>query len=65
MPVSDKSWHMLTIDEVAQRLETSTQSGLSSADAAKRLAHFGANELREKRARSPWRMLLDLSLIHI
>src|SRR5450759_1572603 len=59
MSVSDNSWHTLTIDEVAQRLETSPESGLSSADAAKRLAHFGANELKEKRARSPWRMLLD------
>jgi len=59
MHTSDNSWHTLTIDEVAQRLETSPESGLSSADAAKRLAHFGANELKEKRARSPWRMLLD------
>ena len=59
MPVSDKSWHTLTCDEVAQRLETSPESGLSSDQAAKRLAHFGANELKEKRARSPWRMLLD------
>ena len=33
--------------------------GLSQEHAAKRLAHFGANELKEKRARSPWRMLLD------
>ncbi|HEY8887333.1 MAG TPA: HAD-IC family P-type ATPase, partial [Gallionella sp.] len=53
------NWHTLTADEAAQRLETSPESGLSSADAAKRLAHFGANELKEKRARSPWRMLFD------
>jgi Ca2+-transporting ATPase len=59
MPVSNNNWHTLTSDEVAQRLETSPQSGLSSDHAAKRLAQFGANELKEKRARSPWRMLLD------
>jgi Ca2+-transporting ATPase len=59
MPVSDHNWHTLTTDEAVQQLETSPESGLSSADAAKRLARFGANELKEKRARSPWRMLLD------
>ena len=59
MHIKDNNWHTLTIDETAQRLETNPQSGLSSADAAKRLAQFGANELKEKRARSLWRMLFD------
>ncbi|MCX7194311.1 MAG: HAD-IC family P-type ATPase, partial [Proteobacteria bacterium] len=59
MHSNDNNWHTLTTDEVAQRLETNPQSGLSSADAAKRLAQYGANELKEKRARSHWRMLLD------
>ncbi|MDO8370251.1 MAG: cation-transporting P-type ATPase, partial [Candidatus Nitrotoga sp.] len=59
MHSNDNNWHTLTTDEVAQRLETNPQSGLSSTDAAKRLAQYGANELKEKRARSPWRMLLD------
>ena len=59
MPVKDTNWHTLTIDEAAQRLETGLDYGLSSPDAAKRLAQFGANELQEKRARSPWRMLFD------
>jgi Ca2+-transporting ATPase len=59
MPISGDNWHTLTIDEAAQRLETSPESGLSAVHAASRLAHFGANELKEKRARSPWRMLLD------
>lgn len=56
---NDNNWHTLTTDEAAQRLKTNPQSGLSSADAAKRLAQYGANELKEKRARSLWRMLLD------
>jgi Ca2+-transporting ATPase len=56
---NDNNWHTLTTDETAQRLETNPQSGLSSANAAKRLAQYGANELKEKRARSLWRMLLD------
>lgn len=59
MHSNDNNWHTLTIDGAALRLETKPQSGLSSVDAAKRLAQFGANELKEKRTRSPWRMLLD------
>jgi Ca2+-transporting ATPase len=58
-PVKVENWHTLTADQAAQRLETSPESGLSPDHAASRLAHFGANELKEKRARSPWRMLLD------
>jgi len=58
MHIDNNNWHTLTVDEVAQRLETTT-GGLSPEHAAERLAHFGANELKEKRARSPWRMLLD------
>lgn len=53
------SWHTLAAGEVAQNLEAHPQSGLSAAEAAKRLVHFGPNVLQEKRARSPWRMLLD------
>ena len=43
MHIKDDNWHTLTSDEAAQRLETSPLSGLSSADAANRLTHFGAN----------------------
>ena len=53
------SWHTLTGDEAALRLQSNLQTGLSSAIAAKRLAQFGPNALLEKRARSTWRMLLD------
>ncbi len=58
MHIDNINWHTLTADEVAQRLET-TSNGLSPEQATKRMAHYGANELREKRARSSWRMLLD------
>jgi Ca2+-transporting ATPase len=58
MRIDNINWHTLTIDEVAQRLET-TPGGLSTKHAAERLAYYGANELTEKRARSPWRMLFD------
>ncbi|MEO6974747.1 MAG: cation-transporting P-type ATPase, partial [Gallionella sp.] len=58
MHIDNINWHTLGTDQVAQRLET-TPDGLSQEQAAERLAHYGANELREKRARSSWRMLLD------
>jgi len=56
---NDNVWHTLTSDEVAQLLESNPQSGLSQVDVMKRLERFGSNALQEKRARSPWRMLLD------
>ena len=59
MQIKHHNWHMLSAVEVAQRLESNVLSGLSSAQAAARLAQFGVNALQEKRARSPWHMLLD------
>ncbi len=53
------NWHTLSGEEAAQHMETNLQSGLSQAETAKRLAHYGPNALQEKRARPPWRMLLD------
>lgn len=52
-------WHTLSTNEAALQLDTNHQSGLSAAQVAERLAHHGPNALREKRRRSPWRMLLD------
>ena len=59
MHINPQHWHALESDEVAQHLQTNPQTGLSSADAARRLAQFGPNALQEKRARPAWRMLLD------
>ncbi|MFZ5502379.1 MAG: cation-transporting P-type ATPase [Pseudomonadota bacterium] len=59
MPHSEHTWHTLSTDEVAQRLNTNPQSGLSTAQTTERLSQFGPNALHEQRARSPWRMLLD------
>ncbi len=52
-------WHTLSADEVAQRLETNHQTGLSAAQVAERIARHGPNALHEERGRSPWRMLID------
>jgi Ca2+-transporting ATPase len=59
MPTAPENWHTLSVDQAAQRLKASTGSGLTAAQAAERLAHYGANQLQEIRARPAWRMLLD------
>ncbi|TSA53733.1 MAG: calcium-translocating P-type ATPase, PMCA-type [Nitrosomonadaceae bacterium] len=59
MDINQPSWHTLSADEAARQLEVNTQAGLSAAEAARRLAHFGQNALHEKRRRPPWRMFLD------
>jgi len=53
------NWHTLSVEEVERRLEAKLESGLSVAQAEKRLAQSGPNELKEKRVRPAWRMLLD------
>ena len=53
------AWHTLAAADIAHRLKTNPVGGLAEAEAAKRLAHHGPNELQEGRRRSSWRMLLD------
>jgi len=48
---------MLTLDEVLEALDTSPKTGLSQAEAERRLATVGPNELTERGLRSPWRIL--------
>ena len=55
---SSTSWHTVTVEESLQRLESGS-SGLSSAEAAKRLAQFGPNELQAQGRVSPWTILLE------
>ncbi|MBI3936147.1 MAG: cation-translocating P-type ATPase [Betaproteobacteria bacterium] len=52
-------WHCLSPEDVSLRLESSRDRGLPGAEAARRLARCGANEIREAERRGPWRMLLD------
>ena len=53
------SWHSLPLDKVAARLGTRLDSGLSEAEARRRLAAYGPNELEAARAVAPWRLLLE------
>jgi Ca2+-transporting ATPase len=57
-PAGD-SWHSLTVDEVAARLDTDIESGLSPDEARRRLAEYGSNELEVVRPVAPWTLLLE------
>jgi Ca2+-transporting ATPase len=51
-------WHTLPVEDVFSLLE-SNPAGLTSAEAARRLAQYGPNELQETRRISPWAILLE------
>ncbi|MEW6459024.1 MAG: cation-translocating P-type ATPase [Bacillota bacterium] len=57
MPASTQ-WHCLSSEETLRELKTS-QKGLTSDEARKRLAVYGRNELEEKKKRTPLMMALD------
>src|SRR5687767_4018181 len=52
-------WHQLDVTDVLQRLETDSAAGLSAAEAARRQAEHGPNELQQVEGVSPWKLLLD------
>ncbi|MCA1850450.1 MAG: HAD-IC family P-type ATPase, partial [Acidobacteria bacterium] len=51
-------WHTLTVEDTFERLE-STPRGLTVAEAERRLARFGPNELEAVGRVSPWEILLE------
>ena len=54
-----EAWHLMNVADVASKLGTSLRSGLSEAEAARRLAEHGPNELEASAGIAPWRVLLD------
>src|SRR4029453_8835830 len=51
-------WHALEIAEVTARLGTDSETGLSQAEAQRRLERVGLNRVAEVRERSLWRLAL-------
>jgi len=51
-------WHQIDAAAAASKLGV-TDAGLSDADAAERLQRYGPNELEERGAKSPWRILWE------
>lgn len=52
------NWHAMSFEEVEKVLGTS-EEGLSDAEAAKRLAEYGKNTLRQKPPKSVWKMIWE------
>ncbi len=59
MENKDVAWHSQEASEVAAKFDTQLQRGLTSEEAAHRLARYGPNQLREVPRPGFWRMLLD------
>ncbi len=53
------NWHILTPEQIIERLETPREEGLSSEVATRRLQYYGPNKLDEAPGISFWQMLLD------
>jgi P-type Ca2+ transporter type 2C len=53
------TWHRLTAGQALQALSSTPTEGLSQAEAAERLKHYGPNKLAEKPGRPAWRLLLS------
>ena len=53
-----RAWHTLEIDAVFDTLK-STPDGLTAAEAARRLDHYGPNELQSSGGVSAWAILLE------
>lgn len=55
---SQSSWHRLSVEETLAQLNAGVD-GLSPEECAKRLAHFGPNEVRSIHRVLPWKVLLE------
>jgi Ca2+-transporting ATPase len=56
----ENEWHTLSTQEVAQRLDSDDENGLTSDEVANRQERFGANQLSGQEKKSPWlRFLLQ------
>jgi len=56
-PVASATWHQRSVEETVAALGVTT-GGLSTAEAARRLAEHGRNELAEGKSISPWAIFL-------
>ncbi len=54
-----KKWHALSVADVLATLEVRPDQGLTTAEAQKRLATYGPNQLQERPPVSFWKRLLD------
>ncbi len=55
----DDNWYQLTPDAAVERLDTDAHTGLVTAEATQRLAHYGPNELVDRGGRTKWQILIE------
>jgi Ca2+-transporting ATPase len=58
-PPATTAWHTLEPAHIAEQLRTHLKHGLDPAEAARRLAEYGPNELQAAQRISPWTLLLE------
>lgn len=58
LPVS-VPWHIKSVKEIEEILDTSIKTGLTAEEAEKRIADYGYNELEEKKGRSPFKIFIS------
>ena len=56
--MQQESWHTQPVETVLSRL-SSSPAGLTGAEAARRLAEYGPNEIGVAEGTSPWTLLLE------
>ncbi len=54
-----KNWYTKSLSDIEVELSTDLKQGLTSAEAEKRRAKYGPNELIERGLKSPWKILLE------
>lgn len=52
-------WHKLDPQQAIRQFNSHLQTGLTAAEAARRLVEYGPNELVERGTKSPWAILLE------
>ncbi len=60
-PTTAHSWHTLSTDEALREQGVEVDAGLSDTDASLRQQQYGPNEMIERGAKSPWRILWEQS----
>ncbi len=53
------NWWQLGVEETVRQLACNIKNGLTAAEATRRLAEYGSNELQSTQRISPWAMLLE------
>ncbi|MGI9519202.1 MAG: cation-translocating P-type ATPase [Pirellulaceae bacterium] len=57
--IPSTNWHLLTVDQTVDKLESCLINGLTEAEARQRIERFGRNQLESSPGRRPWQILAE------